>query len=245
MSKKKFKKDNSPQVQQRDKIRSDLTIREFKWTDKQKELIELINNKDCKLLFLKGKAGTSKSLIATYCGLQALNHKRVDEIIYTRPILESADSGSKLGFLPGERKIKTEPYLEVLEEKLEELLPPSQVNFLKDNDRINFLEVNFARGRGVAAKFWIIDESQGFCWGETVTLLTRIANASKVIICADPDQSDLPANKRGAFEKLFSLFSGEDSKKNGIFTFEFGKEDILRSPLCKFIVEKLDGHTGV
>jgi len=50
----------------------------------------------------------------------------------------------------------------------------------------------------------------------------------------------LPANKRGAFQKILKLFSDDISRENGIFTFEFTKEDILRSSLCKFIVEKLE-----
>ncbi len=239
MSKNKHKKiDNSPKIEQRDKIKEELNIKEFPWTPKQIELIQLINNKDCKLVLLSGAAGTSKSLVATYCGLQALNNKRVSELIYTRPILESADSGSKLGFLPGERNIKVQPYLSVLEEKLEELLPNSQIQSLKQNERINFLEVNYARGINISAKYWLIDEAQGFCLSEMITLLTRISKASKVIVCADPNQSDLPSNKKGAFEKLFKLFSDEESKKNGIYTFSFTNEDILRSDLCKFMVGK-------
>lgn len=232
--------DKSPIINQRDKINEELQIREFPWTNKQKELIHLIQDKRSKLILLSGPAGSSKSLVSMYCGLQFLNNKRVDEILYSRPILESADIGSKLGFLPGDREIKSQPYLQVVEDKLSELLPSHQIKRLKNDERIKFLEVNYARGLNIAAKYWIIDESQGFCEKELITLLTRIGHAAKVILCADPAQSDLPSNKRGAFQKLIQLFSDDLSKENGIFTFEFNKEDILRSSLCKFIVEKLE-----
>lgn len=201
----------------------------------------LICSNDSKLIFVTGPSGVSKSLVSIYCGLKLLNNKRVGEILYTRPILESADSASKLGFLPGDRFLKTQPYLTVVEDKLEELLPPAQKNRIQKEDRIKFLEVNFARGLNIAAKYWIIDESQGFTEKEMITLLSRIAEASKVIVCADPMQSDLPVNKRGAFQKIFQLFSDDISKENGIHTFSFDKDDIKRSLLCKFIIEKFEG----
>lgn len=232
--------DKSVHVQQNGKIKEELDIHEFPWTENQKKLIDLINSKECKLCLISGPAGTAKSLISTYCGLLLLNKKRVSDIIYTRPILESADSNSKLGYLPGERKTKVEPYLQVLEDKLQELLPNNQINSLKNDNRIHFLEVNYARGLNIAAKFWQIDESQGFTIGELITLITRISHASKVVICADPTQSDLPESKRGGFEKLFNLFSDEISQQNGIYTFKFTKEDIMRSDLCRFIAGKIE-----
>lgn len=235
-----FKQDNSIVIPQREKINEELYIKEFPWTDKQKQLINLIEDKKSKLIFISGPAGSSKSLVSIYCGLKFLNNKRVDEIIYSRPILESADSGSKLGYLPGDRDLKAEPYLQVIEEKLLELLSYNQIKRLKNDERIKFLEVNYARGLNIAAKYWILDEVQGYSDKEIVTLLTRIGHASKVIVCADPSQSDLPPNKRGAFEKFTKLFDDNESKDNGIFTFSFDKSDIVRSGLCKFIVEKLE-----
>jgi phosphate starvation-inducible protein PhoH len=52
-------------------------------------------------------------------------------------------------------------------------------------------------------------------------------------------QTDLPSNKAGGFEDLFHLFSDEDSKSMGIYTFTFDEEDIVRSKIVKFIVNKL------
>ena len=42
-------KDTSPHVWQRDKINFDFGIRQLPWTDKQKELIEILLNKKHKL----------------------------------------------------------------------------------------------------------------------------------------------------------------------------------------------------
>lgn len=236
-----IQKDASPIIHnQRDKIREELHIREFPWTEKQKELINIINDNQSKLIFISGPAGVSKSLVSIFCGLQFLSKRKVGEILYTRPILESADSNSKLGYLPGDRELKVQPYLEVVEDKLSELLSPSEKKILQQEERIKFLEVNYARGLNISAKYWIIDEAQGFTEKELVTLITRIGQVAKVIVLADPNQSDLPTNKRGAFQKLINLFVDEESKRNGIFSFFFTKDDIVRSELCKFIVNKLE-----
>ena len=63
MSKKHKQKsqDKSPVVPQRDKIEGFLDIRELQWTDNQKKFIELIQNKETKIVFCKGPAGTAKA----------------------------------------------------------------------------------------------------------------------------------------------------------------------------------------
>ena len=41
---------------------------------------------------------------------------------------------------------------------------------------------------------------------------------------------------------MFNIFNDEDSKAQGIHTFEFTREDIMRSGVVKFIVEKLEKY---
>jgi phosphate starvation-inducible protein PhoH and related proteins len=236
---KEKKKDSSPYVFQQEKLKWDLHIKELPWTEKQNQLIELINDKKTRLVFLSGPAGSSKSCVSIYSGLHALNSKKNSHIIYCRPILESADAGSKLGYLPGDLESKVAPYLRVVNEKMDELLPKEEIDKLNKENRIEFTEVNYIRGASLNAVFLIIDEAQGYTLNELVTLITRIGKYSKVIICADPSQSDLPTSKQGGFTKLWNLFEGIDAQEHGIFKFEFTEEDIMRSDLCKFVVGKL------
>ena len=69
--------------------------------------------------------------------------------------------------------------------------------------------------------------------------MTRIGEFSKSFILADPDQSDLAYGKSGGFEKLQAIFSDEESREKGLYSFHFTEEDIKRSDLVKFIVKKL------
>ena len=84
-------KDTSPYVAQREKIDFSLNVRELPWTDKQKEIINLFLDKKTKLMLLKGPAGTSKTILSMYLGLQLLNMKKVSDIVLVRSAVESSD----------------------------------------------------------------------------------------------------------------------------------------------------------
>lgn len=236
----KVNTDTSPYVHKdHKKLDFDLKIREnIKWTEKQKKLFAIIQDKTTKMIWVRGCAGTSKTLSAVYCGLQELNAKKFNELVYIRGAIESADQ--KLGMLPGEISSKIEPYLIPLMEKLDEFLVESQVKALVNGEFVSGAPVSFLRGRHMANKYIVVDEAQSLSEKELITIITRLGEFSKIIICADPMQSDLPSNKCGGFDKLFKIFSGEDSILQGIQTFEFLPEDIVRSKLVKFIVEKLE-----
>ena len=235
------KKDSSPVVPQRTKFKDTLNIKEFNWTPKQIELIDLILNRHCKVLFLNGPAGTSKTLLAVYCGLVLLNEKKCSDIIYARTVIESASKG--MGFLPGEAESKFAPFMMPLEDKLDELLSPGDVKKLKDDHRLHPIPVNFLRGASFNAKVIIADEAQNFDFKELTTLITRLGKFSKMIICGDTRQSDL--NGKTGFKPMFDLFDDEQSRNNGIYTFEFGIQDVMRSEEVKYILEKLDTYNNL
>lgn len=231
------KKDQSPKITQREKIKDSLSIRSLNWTAKQKEFIELATNKDTRVIFINGPAGTSKSIIATYVSLLLLNDKRVSDIIYIRSAVESSDS--KIGYLPGDADEKLHYYNLPFLEKLDELLPRAEVDKLEKDERISMYPVNYSRGMSWAAKAIIFDEAQNSTSKEIITVLTRLGEFSRCFVLADPMQTDLPQNKAGGFEKLFTLFSDDESKMYGIHTFCFTEEDIVRSKIVKFMVNKL------
>jgi len=229
------KEDNSPYVFQRDKISFDLSIKQLPWTEKQKEIIARFLDKGTKVLLLKGPAGTSKTTLAMYCGLTLLNMRRISDMVLVRSAVESSDS--KLGFLPGTLDEKIAVYLTPFHDKFEELLCKAQLDRLQKDNRLTICPINFARGLHFSAKFVCADEVQNFSRREIHTLMSRIGEFSKVFLCGDPEQSDLPAGKSG-FNKVFDLFNNEESREQGIFCMELGEEDIVRSELCKFITHK-------
>ena len=233
-------KDTSPYVYQRDKVAFDFSIKELPWTEKQKELIKILLDKDTRCVFVEGPAGVSKTITAVYAALQLLKNKKISDIIFVRSAVESADS--KIGYLPGTIDEKFEAYMVPFMEKLEELLDKASINRLRNDERFNATPVNYIRGLHWATKCVIVDECQNISFRELITTITRMGEFSKIIFCGDPMQSDLPENKAGGFSRICDIFADEDSKKFGIYHFEFTKEDIVRSEFVKFVVEKLENE---
>jgi hypothetical protein len=228
-------KKESPYVFQREKLGFELKIRELPWTEKQKEIINLFLDKHTKALFLKGPAGSSKTILSMYCGLRLLNDKKVSDMVLIRSAVESSDS--KLGFLPGDVLEKFGVYVAPFNEKFEELVGPVQTAKLEKDNRIVICPINFARGLHFSVKFVCCDEFQNLTRREAKTLFSRIGEFSKMIVCGDPDQSDLPAGK-SCFNEVYDLFDNEESRRNGIHCVELSEDCIMRSEFCRFVTNK-------
>jgi len=230
-------KDKSPKILQRDKFKEEIKIRELNWTDKQKAFIDIALNKDVKMMFISGPAGSSKTLLSIYCALQLIKDKKVSDIMYIRSPVESSDS--KIGYLPGDADEKLKYYNLPFADKLEELLSKQYIEALNNQGRLQSHPLSFVRGMSWNCKAIILDEAQNCTQKEIVTLMTRVGEFSKCFVLADPDQSDLGNGKSGGFEKLQAIFGDEESKEKGIYSFHFTEDDIKRSDLVKFIVKKL------
>ena len=160
----------------------------------------------------------------------------ISDLIYIRSAVESSDS--KLGFLPGESNEKMAPYLQPLLDKLSELLPKGDVDYLQKDGRITAIPVGFLRGLNWNAKVIIADESQNMTYRELFTLITRTGEFSKMFILGDGSQCDI--NGKSGFIKMINYFDDEESRQNGIYVFRFGTEDIVRSGLVRFIIERVN-----
>ena len=228
-------RDTSPVIPQRNKLRNQLSIYQREFNEKQKQFLERALNKETKLMFVSGPAGTAKTYMAIYAALELMNQRRVSDLIYIRSAVESSDS--KLGFLPGEANDKMAPYMQPLMDKLLELLSKSDINLLKKEGRISSVPVGFLRGLNWNAKAIIADEAQNMTYKELFTLITRTGEFSKVFILGDPEQSDI--NGKSGFIKMISHFDDEESNDNGIQTFHLTDNDIVRSGLVQFIIKKV------
>jgi phosphate starvation-inducible protein PhoH and related proteins len=233
-----IKRDKSQKVPQRDKLKQELSIyTRDDYTEKQKYLIDLILDKKTNIVFVSGCAGTSKTHIAVYAGLKALSNKSQSDILYLRSAVESASKS--LGALPGEVNDKIGPYLIPLQDKLEEMLPKCEVDALIKDQRIQGNVVNYIRGASWNAKYIIVDESQNLTKEELKTVLSRMGKYSKLIICGDPDQSDL--KEKSGFMDMFDKFNSPTSEEYGIYCFSFSRADIVRSKFLGYILDVIEG----
>ena len=158
--------------------------------------------------------------------------KKVSDIVLVRSAVESSDS--KLGYLPGDINEKVNVYMTPFNEKFSELIIEPQIHRLHKDNRITICPINFARGLHFAVKFVCCDESQNLTIRELQTLFTRMGEFSKMIICGDPDQSDLPYGKSG-FNTVYKAFNNDDAKEHGVHCVELTEDHIVRSELCRYV----------
>ena len=189
-----------------------------------------------KMVFADGPAGTAKTYLAVQSALELLKKGAVESIVYIRSVVESASQ--KMGSLPGEVDDKFLPWSMPLIEKLDEIVGVPARQNLMNSGVVECIPVNFVRGLTFKNTVVIIDEAQNLTSSELITILTRFGENSKFIVVGDKRQSDI--NGKTGFKPIFECFNNVESEDNGIYTFIFTEEDIVRSEILKFIVTQLE-----
>jgi len=218
-------------------IKYDINV-PYDFQPSHQSLIELALRRDTNIVLVDGPAGTAKTYCAVYIALTLLRNRCKDNILYVRSIVESASR--KLGSLPGEVEDKFKPWSIPLVEKLEELIDPIYINPLMEKEYIKCIPVNFLRGSTFRDNIVIIDEAQNLEYSELVTIMTRYGENCKLIIIGDSKQSDI--NGKSGWPHIFRTFDNEESEAEGIYSFKFTEDDIMRSELLRFIVTQLDKY---
>ena len=162
------------------------------------------------------------------------NNDMLERLILSRPAVEA---GERLGFLPGDMKEKVDPYLRPLYDALYDMLPAEQVERRIASGEIEIAPIAFMRGRTLADAFIILDEAQNTTPQQMKMVLTRFGMRSRMVVCGDPLQVDLPnpgmSGLADAVEKLEGIPK--------IATVRFGAGDVVRHPLVGRIVEAYEG----
>ena len=193
---------------------------------------ELINND---MIFALGPAGTGKTYIAVAQAVAQLISGSAQRLILSRPAVEA---GEKLGFLPGDMKEKVDPYLRPLYDALFDCMPPEQVERRIASGEIEIAPIAFMRGRTLADAFVILDEAQNTTPAQMKMFLTRFGQNSRMVICGDPKQVDLPGGiPASGLADAVSRLEGVES----IAMVRFTSGDVVRHPIVGRIVEAYEG----
>ena len=89
-------------------------------------------------------------------------------------------------------KEKVDPYLRPLYDALYDMLPTEQVERRIASGEIEIAPIAFMRGRTLNDAFIILDEAQNTTPVQMKMFLTRFGMRSRMVICGDPHQVDLP-----------------------------------------------------
>ena len=188
------------------------------------------------IIFALGPAGTGKTYLAVAQAVAQLMTGSVQRLILSRPAVEA---GEKLGFLPGDMKDKVDPYLRPLYDALYDCMPPEQVERRLASGEIEIAPIAFMRGRTLADSFIILDEAQNTTREQMKMFLTRFGQNSRMVVCGDPRQVDIPGGDRmsglaDAVERLDGM--------DGIAVTRFTAADVVRHPIVGRIVEAYEGE---
>lgn len=228
----------------------------FEKTPGQQKLVDTINSND--IIFVSGPSGTGKTAIATWVGIAGIDDGKYERLILTRPVVTG---GEELGFLPGSLDEKVAPYMQPLKDaiamikgypkqhdaekevvKREPLSAkekkrmrasakdvPAPVDFY---DRVRVCPLAYIRGSTLAKSYIVCDEFQNVTPMQMKMMITRLGRGSKMIICGDPNQCDLPEKATSGFNDAIRLLDGV----RGIGFVELGVDDIVRHPMMKEII---------
>ncbi|VXC83856.1 PhoH family protein [Sphingomonas sp. AX6] len=190
------------------------------------------------MIFALGPAGTGKTYLAVAQAVAQLITGSVQRLILSRPAVEA---GEKLGFLPGDMKEKVDPYLRPLYDALYDCMPPEQVERRLASGEIEIAPIAFMRGRTLADSFIILDEAQNTTPMQMKMFLTRFGQNSRMVICGDPNQTDLPG---GVTASGLNDAVGKLEGIESLSVVRFTTADVVRHPIVGRIVQAYEGDNA-
>jgi len=185
--------------------------------------------------FAVGPAGTGKTYLAVAMAVAALVERRVARIVLTRPAVEAGES---LGFLPGDMKMKVDPYLRPLWDGLFDMMEPERMTRLVEQQIVEVAPLAFMRGRTLNNAFIILDEAQNTTPGQMKMFLTRLGQNSRAIVTGDVTQIDLADPAQSGLVQIRRVLRGV----RDVAFVELEKADVVRHRLVRDIIHAYEEH---
>ena len=191
---------------------------------KQLKLFKSIRNNI--LTVVHGPAGTSKTFSTCYTALSLLADKKIEQIIITKPTVES---GHPLGLLPGDVKDKIDPYVKSYYSNFCKILDQKMIDGLFSSEEIIFEPLAYMRGTTFDNCVMLLDECQNSNLPTLMLWATRLGKDSKAVMMGDTSQYDVKRRDSGYLD-----FIDMTSGMQDLTEFKFSNEDIVRN---KFLID--------
>ena len=186
-------------------------------------------------MVLSGSAGTGKTFISLYLALKDVLDKstQYERVLIVRSAVPTRD----MGFLPGTQEEKeaayTLPYQVIVNDLFQDREAWDKLTQLK---QVEFCTTSYLRGMTFNDCIIIVDEAQNCNYHELCSIITRVGENCKFVMCGDYYQSDFTrqGDKDGINDFLNIL-----ENMNHFEVVEFVWKDIVRSGLVRdFIMTK-------
>ena len=168
--------------------------------------LAMILDKNIDLITIAGDAGTGKTYTALLGALAAVEHGVAERIIITRKFVHH---GAKEGFLPGDLREKSDPWMEPFYANLEKILttplkseikpdklgkdgsvPMKNWEYLFAIGLIKYEHLSFTRGVTYDKTIIIVDEASNMDANDASNIVWRCGEGSKIILLGDNRQID-------------------------------------------------------
>jgi PhoH-like ATPase len=216
-------------------------------SNEQTCLLDLLMDSSIPLVTVMGQAGSGKTLLTLASALElVLEKQKYDKLIIYRPV---ETIGKDLGYMPGNKYEKMEPYFQAIFDSFEALLASNSGGKDKKNsltwrdnleyfikkDKIELDVLAYARGRSLANALIIIDEAQNLPSNAAKTLLTRLGTGSKIVCTGDIEQIDV--NNLDAMNNTISKIveAFKESKLAGHISLVKGERSELANEAIKLL----------
>lgn len=169
---------------------------------------------DKPFIFLTGRAGTGKTLVAQAVGLhEVVERKQYRKLVYTRLQVQL---GGDQGALPGTIDEKTYPFVRPFMDNLELMAGKDALEYLiagvSNKRKVFFDPIQTMRGGSFHQSFIMVDEAQNLDVATIAAIGTRLADGSKMVFLGNHSQIDNPKlrvpEKNGLFRLLDGLYKG-------------------------------------
>lgn len=204
-------------------------------TESQRMLMESFMNGNN--VVASGYPGTGKTYLSLWLALHAIldNDSEYNKVV----IVRSAVASREIGFLPGTKEEKMEPFEAPYKDILGDLIGRNAYEDMRDAGKLEFMPTSYLRGLTWDNCVVIIDEIQNLSWMEIHTVITRLGKNSKLLVCGDQSQNDLEGKR---FEESgMGKFLQVAAHISRIDIVNFVKEDVVRSGFVKeWIIAKED-----
>lgn len=200
-------------------------------TDRQQDAFRFWFQREESSLALTGSAGTGKTLLACYLGINEVLNPNTEQkqLIIVRSAVETRSQG----FLPGTKEEKEAVYQLPYVDAFGKLFKRSATyQDMVDAGIIKFVTTSHVRGLTFDNSIVIIDESQNLSFHELSSVITRVGNNTRLIILGDTNQNDLHA-KRGTEVSGFADAIRILKSLNDFDVVTFTHDDIVRSKMVK------------
>jgi PhoH-like ATPase len=155
----------------------------------QRLAIDMLLDPEIGIVSLGGRAGTGKSALALCAGLEAVLEKQQHrKIMVFRPLY--AVGGQELGYLPGDKDEKMNPWGQAVFDTLGALVSENVLEEVVERGILEVLPLTHIRGRSLHDAFVIVDEAQSLERNVLLTVLSRIGQNSRVVLTHDVAQRD-------------------------------------------------------